>query len=376
MTPNDNLSNEIVEEIILLNKIAVPLYFTGQIFEFIYTLLCFVWLIYVIRKIYFQTFLMKNRCREDIQSRNSIFMRQEALIRNYIFLIFIIFELIFCLSVIFYGLILFTRTKPRPVNIGLNCTLLPNTFLSTIYDGDETAVLKSICATAESFSFSIMIWLFGASLLHLSYAARNELRVWRICRFTAFGVAINIIATVLEFIPYTSLIGVNIHSVANQISFILVLYIAKKKFFPALKSRVNDAYHTASRREYRHQELTLKRYRALVTFLMLTFEIFILKDLVFYNGYIMMETVFTNSCWFKVAYNLPMFSIPLPIQNNLTLVGTYFTIIVRSIDIIVYFNFTIANMACIYFGFKKYLKETVFKRHCYRYRVLSRPLIN
>ena len=46
----------------------------------------------------------------------------------------------------------------------------------------------------------MMIWLFGASLLHLSFAARNELRMKKVLLFTIFGVVINFVITALAYI--------------------------------------------------------------------------------------------------------------------------------------------------------------------------------
>ena len=85
-----------------------------------------------------------------------------------------------------------------------------------------------------------MIWLFGASLLHLSIAARNELKVKTVLKFILFGVVYTFIVVVFELIRYTIVFGIMVQSVMNQLNFFVVLYIAKKKFLPAMNSRIID----------------------------------------------------------------------------------------------------------------------------------------
>ena len=103
--------------------------------------------------------------------------------------------------------------------------------------------MLSVFSLFQNYSFSMMIWLFGASLLHLSFAARNELRMKKVLLFTIFGVVINFVVTASAYIPYTSLFGCVGLSIMDQINFFVTLYIARRKFFPALNSRVIDAYH-------------------------------------------------------------------------------------------------------------------------------------
>ena len=64
----------------------------------------------------------------------------------------------------------------------------------------------------------MLIWMLGASLLHLSYAARNEVRAKVILRFILMGLIVNPIITVLLMIPSTSLFGIIANSFTDQIS--------------------------------------------------------------------------------------------------------------------------------------------------------------
>ena len=69
----------------------------------------------------------------------------------------------------------------------------------------------------------MLIWMFSASLLHLSYAARNELRVKVILRFILIGLTINLIIAVPLMIPSVSLFGTIACGLKDQISFFFVL---------------------------------------------------------------------------------------------------------------------------------------------------------
>ena len=85
----------------------------------------------------------------------------------------------------------------------------------------------------------MMIWLFGVSLFHLSFAARNELRVKGILHYILLGLVINFILIVSVLIPYTSIFGTIAQSVMDQISILIAIYIAKRKFFPAYNKQLN-----------------------------------------------------------------------------------------------------------------------------------------
>ena len=161
----------------------------------------------------------------------------------------------------------------------------------------------------STYSFSMMIWLFGASLLHLSIAARNELKVKTVLKFILFGVIYNFIVVVFEFIPYTSVFGTITRSVTDQLSFFVVLYIAKKKFFPAMNSRIIDAFHLHNTNVYLKQKRLLKLHKTLIFVFLFTFEMYILKDLIFSNISMIFDSVSSDACWFHVTYHFPMFSL-------------------------------------------------------------------
>ena len=85
-------------------------------------------------------------------------------------------------------------------------------------------------------------------------------------------------------------------SVMDQISILIAIYIAKRKFFPAMNSRIIDAFHYNNVRVYLEQKRLLYRYKVLICFLTFTFEIYILKNLILYNLFVIFESISVNPC--------------------------------------------------------------------------------
>ena len=228
-------------------------------------------------------------------------------------------------------------------------------------------------------SFSMLIWMFGAFLLHLSYAARNELKVKVILRFILIGLIVNLIIAVPSMIPSIRLFGTITSSLINQISFFLVLYIAKRKFFPAMNSRIIDAFHLNNRKVYLEQRRLLKRHRILIYFMLFTYELYILKDLLFYNLYMIFESVCLNSCWFHVTLSFHSFTVSDSIYHVLFSFSLFLIISAHVIDLIFYFNIIIVNLVFIYILSLHCLKRMNFynkKRYRYRYQGFSAPLLS
>ena len=169
---------------IVLKYIVNSAYISGQFIGLIFSILNIFWLINAIYQIYWQrkqkNYLLQNRGFDNTSTLAAkIFNREESTIRHSIFLMFILVEIIFCLSLNFYGLIFFVKTQlPEPIYIGGNCTLQSGTFLATSYDPRVGYVFLDMTSFITFFTFSMMVWLFGASLLHLSYAARIKIVDW------------------------------------------------------------------------------------------------------------------------------------------------------------------------------------------------------
>ena len=359
--------------------------YMNQIFCFVYTLLCIFWLVYVICDIISQ---VRNKRRlvtliyldSGHDYVNRLFMQKETILRNSIFLVFLCFELSYCLVFNIYGFLwLFNPLPDIPVSIDPNCELISNTFLASVYDNRFGMILVNIFGILiNNISFSMLIWMFGASLLHLSYAARNELRVKVILRFILIGLTINLIIAVPLMIPSVSLFGIIAYSLKNQIIFFFVLYIAIRKFFPAMNSRIIDAFHLNNTKVYQEQKRLLKRYNIFIFFLLFNFELYILKDLLIYNLFIILESISVNSCWFHVTFSLPVFTISDSPSHIVFRISWYLLISARVIELIFNLNMIVINLIIIYILFLQCLKRMNFynkKIYRYRYQGFSDPLL-
>ena len=72
------------------------------------------------------------------------------------------------------------------IPIAPNCTLDTWTFIGSAYDIRFGMIVLNITYILEGISFSKMIWLFDVSLFHLSFAARNELRVKSVLLYISY----------------------------------------------------------------------------------------------------------------------------------------------------------------------------------------------
>ena len=369
-----------------LNSVSNYVYYMNQIFCFVYALLCIFWLVYVICDIISQ---VRNKRRlvtliyldSGHDYANRLFMQKETILRNSIFLVFLCFELSYCLLFNIYGFLLFFNPPPDiPVSIDPNCELISGTFLANVYDHRFGVILLRLFGILiNNISFSMLIWMFGASLLHLSYAAKNELRAKVILRFILIGLAINLIIAVPLMIPSVSLFGVIAYGLNNQISFFFVLYIAKRKFFPAINSRIIDAFHLNNTKVYLEQRRLLKRYKTLIYFLLFCFELNILKDLLIYSLYMILESISMNSCWFHVAFSFPVFAISDSLSHIFFRIGWYLLISACVIELIFTFNMIVTNLIFICIFFLQCLKRMNFyneKIYRYRYQGFSAPLLS
>ena len=385
-TNSSNLSSisEIFENVGFLDSVGNKSYIVLQGLGFIYALVCVFWIVYVIFKL---IALIRNRkslinlsylnTEHDYKIR--IFMHRESILRNSIFIVFLFFELAYCLIINIYEIPIATLNYQNvSIPIGPNCTMETWTFLGFAYNNRFGIIILNMSCILRDISFSMMIWLFGVSLFHLSFAARNELRVKSVLHYILLGLVINLILMVFVLIPYTSLFGIIALSVMDQISILIAIYIAKRKFFPAMNSRIIDAFHYNNVRVYLEQKRLLYRYKVLICFLTFTFEIYILKNLMLYNLFVILDSISLNPCWFHVTLHLPTFKLSQYTSNILNLIGYYLGIIVYLTDIVVYINFILVNLTLIYCTTKIYFKRMFCKKktNCYRYQVLSASLLS
>ena len=357
------------------------IYDSHQVIVAIYGVLCIYWFVYIIIDIFTQ---LRNKRRLvknllDVSNRyyvNSLFVLNETIFRNYLFLIFLIFEIILCLGINLYSLLFLFEFPPNiNISIGYNCTLESYSFIGSSYDYRIRSILLTIPPILCDYSFSMMIWLFGASLLHLSIAARNELKIRTVLKFILYGVIYNFIVIVFEVIPYTSIFGYIARSVMDQLSFFVVLYIAKKKFLPAMNSRIIDAFHLHTN-VYLKQKRLLKQYKTLIFVFLFTFEMYVLKNLIFFNISTMIDSISSNSCWFYVTYHFPTFSLSDSTKDILSQISIYSYIISELIYSIVYLIFITIYLNFIYVTLKRSLKRRFEYRMQYRFQICSAPLLS
>ena len=180
-------------------------------------------------------------------------------------------------------------------------------------------------------------------------------------------------------IPYTSLFGRIAQSVVDQISFLLVLYIVNKKFFPAMNSRIIDAFHFNNKAVYLQQKRLLSRYKALIYFLLISFELCILKDLLLYNLCMIFESFYANSCWYRVSLSFPAFTISDSHKSLLHTISEVILILAHFVDLIFFSNIITVNLIFVYKTSLQCIKRMDFynkKRYRYRYQGFSAPLLS
>ena len=96
------------------------LYDVHQVIVFVYGVLCIIWFVYIINDIFTQ---LKNRQKlvnnflyvRNSYYVNSMFVLNETIFRNYLFLIFLIFEIILCSSINSYWLFYRVGNKFCPI---------------------------------------------------------------------------------------------------------------------------------------------------------------------------------------------------------------------------------------------------------------------
>ena len=212
--------------------------------------------------------------------------------------------------------------------------------------------------------FPLIFWLFGASLLHLSFAARDELRVKKILLYIFFGVIINLLCILPIVIPSISIFVYISHTLVDQINVFAVVYIAKNNFFPAMNSRVIDAYHSSiTNVVYLQIQKLYRAYRTLIYLFVIVFELYVLKNMIFYNLYVVLESISLNSCWFHVTYHLPILQLSEHTKYILSQLSEFMLDIVRLIDLTVYCSFIILNVNFIV------IVKRFFKKTQYRYQI-------
>ena len=340
------------------------------IFSIIYSISCVFWLFYIIYDIHFQlrykrSLLKRSSSSDSDLIQNKLFQCREILVRNSIFLFFLSFEI--CFNMI--GAFSIILSNSYPINPMIyNCTEIAH--ISTIKHFRFSSYRVFI--PFDHFSFSMMIWLFGASLIHLSIAARNKLKISALVQFIFGGVLLNMLILIAMFNINPWIYAKIVQGLMDQVSLIIVLYISRKKFFPAMNSRVIDAFHLNSLAVYNKQKRLLRRYKVLVNFLLVTFELYVLKDLFLYNTYLILHKLGIKSC-----FNQSYLIFPIPEYSTtkfLYKISYIFLLFTPLVDSIVYFNMCLVNFAFICSLAIRFVWRRFFLRLPHRFHVLTTPL--
>ena len=355
------------------------MYEIGQIFAAIYSLLSFIWLVYMIIDVHRQVKHKRKLIANTMEHRNSedqhkIYTKNENIFRSVLIVLFLLFESVYLLIINVYGyLYTFVDVNYIMIPIGPNCSVNSNTFIGTGYDTRLNQILLFTIGLIDDVSFAAMIWMFGATLFHMSFACRNQLKVKKVIYFILLGMSIDIFFTLLLVIPSVGIFTQIVQSLVDQFSVFVVVYIAKKKFFPAMDSRIKDAFNIYDINEYRTQVSLKRSYKYLISFVVLTFELYVLKDLIFYNIFLLIETISENPCYFRVIYHLHIFELSNTIQETLQQISTCNLIIVHLIDLVVYFNFILLNVNFFVIHIKIYFRNR--KKIKYHYHIASVSLL-
>ena len=324
------------------------LYYPVQGLEVVYTVCCVFSLLYVLVVLVYnlrkKILLRRNVEYEDYLVQDKFFKIDELLTRFFIFLLFSIFELLFSLSTNAYGL-LYVLFPSR--SIGNICVENLNIVNSEMYVDRLAMIFLNFLFCLESFSYSMMIWLFGVSLLHLSYASVNALKFKQVYQFLLTGTMFSFIALVFMVVPYTSILGKIFQTLLNIVSFIIVLLIAWYRYFPALKSRIGNTNNLFGSIEYKRQKKYLFCYKIIFICLILIFQIFILRDILFYAVFLASEAVSMNPCWFHVSYHSLVFNLYSDTVNALVSKQKCLLVLVYVCDVIGYSSFVVINCTAI-----------------------------
>ena len=207
-----------------VSNVSHIVHYIEQALGLVYMTLCVFWLVYVITEIFVQ---FKSRRRlidlmryyEDNYYRVKVLAKNENIFRNVLFLMFLLFEVSFCLTVDGFSIVI-SYVSYSNTSIGYNCSLGLDTFIGMFYANR----MNHVFFLFDVFSTSMIFWLFGASLLHLSFAARDELRVKKVLLYIFFGVIINLLCILPIVIPSISIFVYISHTLVDQINVFAVVY--------------------------------------------------------------------------------------------------------------------------------------------------------
>ena len=342
---------------LVLGTLIVYSYNTEQILQIIYTITCVFWLLYAIGVIVYilrkKTILRQGLEYSHYEVEDEIFKIDEKLTRFTIFFIFLVFDCIFCLSANMYLAILLSNVFPVPIPIDKICVSQMDPLISENYE--VGIIILNLLFSFENFSFAMMIWVLAVFQLHLSYAARNELKLKQVGQFLLFGLTFNFIVLIFMMVPYTNILGKIAQTIMSVISYFILLYIGRYKCLPALKSGVKEAYRIHSYYVYQ-KERYLRQYKIIFITLLIAFLIFLVRDLFFYDIFIASESVVMDPCWFNAAYHIHYFNLYVRTIDFLVSESKYLMVLVHSLSLFGYSFFIVIKLTAFSLLVFKFVK--------------------
>ena len=264
-----------------------------------------------------------------------IFLLNESIVRYCIYFLFVIFELLFfsCQTInsVIYAVYIQRPESVQPQVIQYNCTLQTGTKLAQLFAPQSVYVVYSCLDSLARFAFSVMAWIFFVIVLHLSFGAKNKINPRIIICLILYGIFQSIIILPILLSEYLYIFGIFIQSIVNQMT-IVISILSAHHFFALINPKPEPVFviHSAG---YPRRKRLKKQFKFLTIFLITLLECYVIKDLVFYNSYFLLESVSLNSCWFHSTFDFPRISLSHKSVSIMSLVSLFCLVATRILEL-------------------------------------------
>ena len=305
----------------------------------------------------------------------AIFLKNEFRSRNILFLLFHLFQCLFffCYTAIGFCPVLESQSVP----ISRECALHPRTFLASLYSKDENVICHKILLRLQYFSFSMLIWSFGAILLHFSYAAMNRVHSKALFPYFIAGSLINIPLFVCFFFPYTSIFAIILQVFLNLVSWCVVLYISCKKLTPAVQNWLKNQFDIVNLDKFGRIQSFVKVWTRMKSIFLYTLGASVIKDVIFSPLHLVFESVSVNACWFNAILHFPTFNLSRNTIEALYAFSQAWFACSRVVEVFIFYFFAIITGAIaffvLYWIYLQYKNTFLVNKKIYRYRIFSHP---
>ena len=362
-----NISNTNNSFDVILKRISDGFNYPILIVGILQSVLLIIWIVYVLRSINSSRTrkrIFLNSYVEVVDEVYRIFRLNEVIVRNVLFLLFLIFEFFF-FTLYTSNRILFNslqKSEPSPLILDPNCSLQPDTVLARVYDQSVNVIVYYSLDSLSIFAFILMLWFYVVLNLHLNFAAKEVIRPKLMIYLVLLGVCIALVALIFVSLKWTYLFGIFVQSILNQI-ILLAAFIISQRFLYNMHSKLKSASHIVNSNTIKQHQNLQWQYRFIIIFLSITFECYVIKDLILFNSYAILESISLNPCWFRSTYGIDVPTFSPEVSSRMRLISQYCFAIIRIFNMIFFFNLFLLNVYVI----GKYV-YTRLKRLHYRYR--------